>query len=332
MAKARAAGGVHAVLGPDSFLAEAHLERILGEAVGREREGAVEVVHGDETSWGRLVDSARTGSLFVKRRALVVRGADSLKGDEDALASYLEDPSPDVTLVLVASRPDRRKSAWKKVVAGATVHPADPPRGRALRSYVADHLGRRGLRLEPDALDALIERVGQDLRRLVGEVDKLEAWAAGKRAITADDVALVSGRGMARPLYKLGDAVAYRDAPEALALVDELLENGEEAFLVLGALHRSVRQMRAVLAMREARVPRDEMAARLLPANMAFKMPSLLEASARWSEGELSRALLAIERADRRVKNGSDGRVALTAAVAEACRREAARPSSPRGR
>jgi DNA polymerase-3 subunit delta len=340
MAKARARGGVHAILGPDSFLAEETLERLLVDALGSEREGAVQALHGDEATWARLVETARTGSLFVASRAIVVRGAEALKGDDEAIAAYLDDPSPDVTLVLMAVKPDKRRSAWKKVTAKATVHPADPKKGPALRNYVADHLRRRGLRFEPGALEELIERVGQDLRRLMGEIDKLEAFVQGQRGVTAEDVAAVSGRGMARPLYRLGDAIALRDAPSALVFVEELLESGEEGPLILGTLHRSLRQMRGVLALREARVSQGEMAERLkLPGNMTFKLPSLVDASRNWSEADLGRAIQAVARADRRIKTGTDARIALLAAIAEACRPArgksgtgGARPSLPPGR
>jgi len=336
MAKATARGGVHAILGPDSFLAEEALEPLLQEALGKDREGALQVLHGDETTWGRLVETARTGSLFVSRRAIVVRGADGLKGDEEAIAAYLDDPSPEVTLVLMAVKADRRRAAWKQITSKAKVHSADPKKGQALRGYVADHLRRRGLRLDRDALEELIERVGQDLRRLMGEVDKLEAWAGDERTLTAEDVAAVSGRGLARPLYKLGDAIAERNPAAALAFIDELLENGEEGPLILGTLHRSLRQMRALLALRKGRVSRDEIAARLLPGNMAFKLPSLLAASERWSEPELGRALLALAVADRGLKTGVDAGVALAAVVAEACgrggRRIAVRPWPRPGR
>jgi DNA polymerase III delta subunit len=80
--------------------------------------------------------------------------------------------------------------------------------------------------------------------------------------------------------------------------------------------------------LRDARVPRDQMAQRLnLPGNMAFKVQSLLEASRRWSEGELRHAMGAIARADRLVKTGTDARVALAAAIVTAC----GRGRSPRG-
>src|SRR5262249_31250334 len=158
-----------------------------------------------------------------------------------------------------------------------------PKRGAALRGYVADELKRRGLRLEAEGLEDLIDRLGRDLRRLLGEVDKLEAYAEGRKNLTAGDVAAVQGRGMAKPLYLLIDSVAERDPVMAIALLETLLDDGEEPLRILGAVHRSLRQMRAVRSLQESRAPREEMLA-LLPGNMAFKLPALTEAARRWTE------------------------------------------------
>jgi DNA polymerase III delta subunit len=117
----------------------------------------------------------------------------------------------------------------------------------------------------------------------------------------------------------LSDAFAGRDASRSLELVERLLGDGEEALRILSTLHRSLRQVRGARAMREARVPRDEIGARLLPANMQFKLDALLEASRRWSEPDLRRGLEALGEADRRLKTGADGHTALVAAVAESC-------------
>jgi DNA polymerase-3 subunit delta len=329
---AKAAPLLYAIVGPDSYLAEIALERILAAAVGADREGAIEVVHGDETTWARLVETARTGSLFVARRAIVVRQAEGVKGDEEPLLSYLESPSPDVTLALLAAKPDKRRVAWKKYLAEATVVSVEPKRGAALKAYVADELRRRELKLEPEALEELLERVGQDLRRLLGEVDKLEAFREGKGALTAEDVSAVLGRGMARPLYLLSDAIAERDAATCLSLLESLLDDGEEPLRILGALHRSLRQVRAVLSLQQERASRDEIASRLrLPPNMAFKVRILQEAASRWSDRELVDAVKGLNEQDRAIKTGAETRTALTAGIVRACARrgraQVARPA-----
>jgi DNA polymerase-3 subunit delta len=326
---------VHAVLGEDTYLAEQALERLVDAAVGGERQDALRVFDGDEATWEEVVSAARTGSLFVSRRAIVVRRADQFRQDRSGpgdapadrprkardakhpLESYLEDPAPDVTLVLLAAKPDRRRNPWKKLTAVATVHDASPKKGQALRAHVAEELRARGLRFAPDALEDLLAEVGQDLRRLMGEVDKVEAWAGDRKEITADDVGAVLGRGLGQPLYRLSDAFASAEAPASLELVERLLGDGEEGLRLLATLHRTLRQVRAAAAMREARAPRAEIGSKLLPPNMQFKLDALLEASRRWSEPDLRRALSALGRADRRMKRGADAATTLVAAVVE---------------
>jgi DNA polymerase III subunit delta len=331
MARATRPGPIQAVVGEDTYLAEQALEALLQQAIGDDRQEALQVLYGDEKKWEQVVSAARTGSLFVAHRAVVVRRADQLKGDEEAIASYAEDPSPGVTLVFLATKPDRRRSAWKKLLAKATVHDAAPKKGRALRSHVEEELRRRGLRFAPDALQELLGEVGQDLRRLMGEVDKLEAWADGRREISADDLAAVLGRGLGQPLYLLSDAFASRDTPGSLELVERLLGDGEEGLRILTTLHRSLRQVRLVWALREAGTPRAEIGAKVLPPNMQFKLDAVLDAAKRWSDAELRRGMQVLARTDRRMKRGADAATALVAAVVEACGSEgAARPTSPR--
>jgi DNA polymerase-3 subunit delta len=322
---------VHVVLGADSYLAEQALEELLAAWVGSDRADSVQVLRGDETSWGRVLESARTGSLFASRRAVVVRGADGLKGEGDELAAYLEDPSPDARLVFLAARPDKRRAVWKRLLESARPHSAEPLKGRAARAYMADQVRRRKLALDEEALEELFERVGQDLRRLMGELDKLEAFAEGHRGpLGAEEVSAVLGRGLAQPLYRIGDAFVGRRRPLLLALMETVLEEGEPPLKVLATLHYAARRLRAARGLRDARLPREALAGRLgVPP---FKVQELMDAARGWSEAELETAVAALGEADRRVKTGADARAALVAAVVEATGGGEARSGTRSGR
>jgi DNA polymerase-3 subunit delta len=318
VAKAKAAG-VHLIAGPDPRLAEEALEELVTAVLGERRDHGLELLRGDETTWARVVDVSRTGSLFAERRAVVVRNADALKGDGDEMAAYLDDPTPELTLVIMAAKPDRRRAVWKALSDRATVHSAEPLKGRQLRAYVTDQVRKRGLRLADDGLQELLERVGQDLQRLTGELDKLEAYAQGQRAaLGADEVASLLGRGQSPPLYKLGDALAARRPAETLQLLQEILEAGEPGLLVMSALHRALRNARGVLALVNRRVPRDEVAKRL--GNLAWKVDQVVASARRWTDDDLRAALSALDQADRKMKTGAEPLSVLAAAVAEACR------------
>lgn len=329
---------IQLILGEDSFLAEAALERVLQAAAGSDRQDSVRVLYGDEAKWEDVLAAARSGSLFAASRVVVVRRAEQLKyaqapeDDEaetkgkakgkaanDPVEAYVAAPAPDATLVLIAAKPDKRRRPWKGLVAKAEVHDCAPRRGRALRTHVEQELRGRGLRFSREAIDLLVEEVGQDLRRLMGEVDKLEAFAGGRKDIGEEDVSSLVGRGLAQPLYLLSDAFAARSGVKTLELLDRVMGDGEAGLRVLVTLHRALRQVRSAVALREAGLSKPQIAAKLLPPNMQFKADALVDAAKRWSGTDLVRATRVLMEADRLIKQGADESVTLTAAVAAAC-------------
>jgi DNA polymerase-3 subunit delta len=340
MPQARRPEPIQAIVGEDTYLAESALERVLERAVGADRQESVRVLYGDEAKWEDVLAAARSGSLFAASRAVVVRRAELLKyasapqddetagdskgkgkgrSESDPVEAYAESPASDATLVLLAAKPDKRRRPWKGLLAKAEVHDCAPRRGRALRSHVEQELRGRGLRFTKGALDLLIEEVGQDLRRLMGEVDKLEAWADGRKDVGEDDVSSLVGRGLAQPLYLLSDAFAARDTPKTLELLGRVLDDGEAGLRVLVTFHRALRQVRSAVALREAGVPKAQIGARLLPPNMQFKVDALYDASRRWSEPDLAKAVERLTQIDREIKQGADEAVALARAVVASC-------------
>jgi len=223
------------VVGADSYLAEQALESLLQAAVGDERADAVQVFRGDETTWPRVLEAARTGSLFATRRAVVVRNADAIKGEGEEVQGYLDDPAPDAALILMAVKFDKRKKPWKAVLDRAQAVAVEPLKGAALKGRVRDEVRRRKLSLAEGALEELIETVGQDLRRLMGELDKLEAFATGRQEpLSVDDVSAVLGRALGQPIYLMSDALGERKPAVVLAQLEKLLDDGEPALKLLG--------------------------------------------------------------------------------------------------
>ncbi len=256
-----------------------------------------------------------TPPMLAERRLVVLRGVEQLRKKSrvrDALLAYLENPSPDTVLALVqggAEQPEadliRRSTA---VDAGRL-----PP--QRVKNWIAHRAGRIKLTLEPDAVDLLLAAAGDDLTRLVQELDKLRA-VAGDRPATRADVAAQVGAHHGVTVHDLADAVLARNGLKAAALVEPVLElAGMSGVRILSALGTHL----VGLALAREELDRGT-AARQLPAVLLRHLNAArpyglgdwketaakwVTAAGHWSTADVSRALRAALAADRALKDTS---------------------------
>jgi len=131
--------------------------------------------------------------------------------------------------VEVYDRVDSSKSGWEEEAA-------------ALARERADH---RGLQLSGDALELFALSTGGDRRVMENELEKLDLYlGVGRRGITVDDVRDLVPLSRAGIVFELGNALAARDLPRSLALLDQLLFQGESAIgILLVAIIPTVRNL-----------------------------------------------------------------------------------------
>jgi DNA polymerase-3 subunit delta len=94
-----------------------------------------------------------------------------------------------------------------------------------------------GLRLEPDAIDALVDAIGTDSARLESELRKLSLRSI---TISADLVAELVG-GLATNALQVGDALLEGNPGDAIARWDALIEAGEPALRIVATLSGQIR-------------------------------------------------------------------------------------------
>src|SRR5262249_53268656 len=93
---------------------------------------------------------------------------------------------------------------------------------RDLTRWLAEQLGRRNAKAEPEALRALVELAGDDPVALAAEADKLATWAGGDQ-IDVDAVAALA-TATRPPIWSLTDAWGRRDVAGVLRAAQELID------------------------------------------------------------------------------------------------------------
>lgn len=185
------------------------------------------------------------GDNVMGRSASVLEALEKL---HDVLASGLPDG---VRFLMSATEVDKRRTFYKNLSKLADVQVFDKP--DLSRSGWEEEAGRlieqraseRQLRFRGEALDLFTQLTGGDPRHIENELEKLDLYLDTKRRdITTEDVRLLVPLSRAGVVFELGNAIAQRDLRRCLALIDQLLTQGESAIgILLVAIVPTVRNL-----------------------------------------------------------------------------------------
>jgi len=225
-----------------------------------------------ELTLAEALDDARSLSLFASERLIwVVNGEAALPrgkaaaaddddgeggaGDAGPLIEYMKNPTPGVMVVFEAIRFDFEGEDKRKQDRVRKFYSAIPDVVE-LRRF-APHEARQeaealvraaGFRIDPAAMEFLVEALGGDISRISVEIEKL-ALFAGNRSVGVDDIASLVPDARATNVFALVNALGRRDRAKALEILDTLTREGEYLPLALAFLST---QFRMALVAREA--------------------------------------------------------------------------------
>ena len=180
---------------------------------------------------------------------------------------------------------------------------------RNVTAWVADRFRQTGARAEPDACAALVQLVGDDLRALAIEVDKLATWA-GDEPITEREVEQLVAPVAETPSFAITDSWAAHDRSRALEIERANLrslgpdEEGRGSASFGDARRACGAAERRPVAPRERRAS-QRTRSRELGTRSSFYAEKLYRQSDEFSSAELGRQSSRLAALDLSLKGGS---------------------------
>lgn len=233
--------------GEEPFLAEERIEEIRESFAAEAGEGVFLHFSLDEVTWAEIIESLRTGDLFHSGRKLVLvtvpEGKEnSFEPEEERLwRDYLASSQPDVVLIVYYSGKIDRNSKlyqiFKSIKSGQLREEEFKiKKGRELDHWVRNYLQKQGKSLSPEALMALIDSAGNNLRILAREIEKLCLYRPQAKHIDLEDVVALcpSVRGFLE--YELIESLETGSPSRALQVLSKLLDEASKAEIIVGAL------------------------------------------------------------------------------------------------
>ena len=186
-------------------------------------------------------------SLFGERKLIEVEGLESMNDAflADALA-YLAHPEPDAVLVLRHGGGNRGKKLLDAVKsAGWPIVDCQPLKKDADKTaFVVAEFKAASRRIEPAAVQALVNAVGASLAELAAACSQLISDAA--TAVDEDMIDRYYGGRVEASAFKVADAAMAGNAPLALSTLRHALATGADPVPLVAALAAKLRTLAKV--------------------------------------------------------------------------------------
>jgi DNA polymerase-3 subunit delta len=210
---------------------------------------------------------------------------------------------PDTTtLILVEEELSADNPLLQALKPAGQVREFRPLRPGAVLQWILERAQNQGMDISAAAARLLADLVGDNLWVLASELDKLTAYAQGRRIEGADVRSLVSEARQVN-IFAMVDAIVERRAGVALRLLRKLMADGADGGYLLAMV---VRQYRLIIQAKElmtAGLPSREIGQRL-GVTSEFVLQRILDQAQRYSLSRLKAAYRRLLEADVGMKGG----------------------------
>jgi DNA polymerase III subunit delta len=146
-----------------------------------------------------------------------------------------------VRFLLSASEVDKRRSFYKalgkfaKIEQFDRIDPTRPGWEEEIQVVVHRLAAELNLRFEPEALEVFVRLAGADSRQLRNELGKIDLYLGNERLVTLAVVRALVAKSTSGVIWELGTCLSKRQLGESLALLDQLMFQGETPIGILYA-------------------------------------------------------------------------------------------------
>jgi len=301
-------GNIYLFAGQEDFLIEQALHQAQDHWLKDDHSGLnLERFDAEKDKAGAVIQSLQTLPFLAAARVIRIdQASDFLADEQKQIAETLQNLSPETRVIFIWGREWKSKDASSALVKGITAAggevvvfwPLFPE--NALR-WIQQRAKTYQKSITSEAATWLLHDMGEGLRRLDQELAKCAAYVGGRPEIEIEDVQSCAGYGRSVSPYAWMDAIRQKRTDQALKLLKELLEEGEEPIALMALISRSLRNWLS------AKHPRETSTS----LSMRFFLRrgqegAFIQELKRWSEEDLTDGIQACVQAESSVKSGRE--------------------------
>jgi DNA polymerase-3 subunit delta len=226
---------IYLLHGDEPFFIDSIADALEATVVAEENKGFCQyILYGADHDVGSVIQHARSYPFMSDRQLVLVKEAQKLSGldkeeGQKLLESYAEQPLLSTVLVLAyQGNVDERRVFAKAIGKSGALLKSKKMYDNKLPDWVTAYCRERQVKVSPKAVQMIVDNIGNDLKRIHNEIQKVLVNLAPGEGIDADQVERYIGISKEYNVFELQKALSARDLRKATRIADHFAANTKE--------------------------------------------------------------------------------------------------------
>ena len=233
---------VYFVYGDEYFIRERVIQRL--KEISKNLGFAIERVLFDKINMEEWVDTLYDISMFNSGRLIIASELSDLKEEQlGILLGYLKKPSPDVVLLILTEKIDKRKKTSSDILKHAEVCEAGAPDTKSYPMWINGFAAQRGKSVDDKVIEYLKARYSGDLARIEKEIEKASIYVGTRNIIREDDIEFLATGSSDVDIFKFPYLIATKNKKKFLEHLYKLVNAGEPPILICSIVSSRIKKL-----------------------------------------------------------------------------------------
>lgn len=221
---------IYLLMGEESYFIDVLTEMFENEVLSEtEKDFNQHLFYGTDSDVNAIVSLARRFPMMSEYQVVIIKEAQELAKFE-LLESYAKNPLSSTILVISYKHGtvDKRKTVTKSIDKVGVIFESKKIYDNKVPAFIKSYFDTKGIAIDPKAAQMLTDNVGNDLSKLIKQLEKLEVSLGDKKRIT--DALVESNVGISKDFnnFELKNAIIEKNHYTAQLIISHFAKNPKD--------------------------------------------------------------------------------------------------------
>jgi DNA polymerase-3 subunit delta len=248
--------------GPEQFLVRHYVNEILHKLLDEDTKAFNFSELEGKVSPQTLDDAVSQFPAFAERRVVIVKESTLLKQSTKAMDwnTFFKGLPEFICLIFIQGEVDKRFSFYKALKNHGLVVECSRQDERSLTRWVMRGFASFHKQIDEQDAAYLVSLLEPDMTFMALEIEKIARYVGEGARVTREAIQSIASKSVKSRIFDLTDAISQRQIPQALQILNDLLELKEPISYIMAMVGRQMGILLRIKKMEEKKVPQADMA------------------------------------------------------------------------